>query len=292
MATPILVDTPADIAQPFLVDKRTKSSGHLLFEHVKLQPHTMPEMTFKDHAIAITLTGDVGVTWFSDGFTAQKQVSQPHDISIIPAGVSAQFEVKTCNEYYLLQLRPDVIARAISDVVDVHHFELVSGFNLQDPLIEILLGQVARAICTSDSLDQFYVDSLTNTLVVHLLKHYASRNLEVPEYENGLSKYQLRRAIGYIEFHLNQKIKLADIAQLLGMSQYYFCRLFRQSMGVSPYKYVIQQRVERAKTLLRQPQKMAISAIALECGFANQSALNKHFRNLTGTTPKTYQKEL
>ncbi|MEM7796116.1 MAG: AraC family transcriptional regulator [Cyanobacteria bacterium P01_C01_bin.118] len=250
-------------------------------------------MTFKAHAIAITLTGDVDVTWFSDGFTAQKHVvSHPNDISIIPAGVSAQFEIKTFNEYNLLQLKPDVIARSVSDIFDINRFEIVSGFNLQDSLIKTLLGQVARAICTSDSLDQLYVDSLTNTLVVHLLKNYASRNLEVSEYEGGLSKYQLDQALDYIQSHLDQDIKLADISELLGMSQYYFCRLFRQSMGVSPYKYVIQQRIELAKSLLRQPQKISIAAIALNCGFTNQSALNKHFRNLTGTTPNTYRKGL
>ena len=107
-----------------------------------------------------------------------------------------------------------------------------------------------------------------------------------------LSKPQLHRAIDYIESHLDQEITLTDIAQVLGMSQYYFCRLFRQSMGVSPYKYVIYQRIERAKQLLRQPQKMSIAAISLECGFANQSALSKHFRSLTGTTPNTYRKRL
>lgn len=60
-------------------------------------------------------------------------------------------------------------------------------------------------------------------------------------------------------------------------------------MGVSPYKYIIQQRVERAKELLRQPHSMSIAAIALECGFSNQSALSKHFRNITGKTPKVYK---
>lgn len=63
-------------------------------------------------------------------------------------------------------------------------------------------------------------------------------------------------------------------------------------MGVSPYKYVIQQRVELAKSLLRQSPKMSIAAIALDCGFTNQSALSKHFRNLTGTTPNSYRKGL
>ncbi|MEM7793661.1 MAG: hypothetical protein AAF579_04295 [Cyanobacteria bacterium P01_C01_bin.118] len=223
MTTRPLVDTPADIANPSFLDQRTQSSGHLLFEHVKRQPHTMPEMTFKDHVVSMTLTGDVDITGFSDGFTAQKYISHPNNISIIPAGMSAQFGIQTCNEYYILQLKPDVVAQAVSEVIDINHFEIVSGFNLQDPLIKNLLAHVAREIYTGTSLEQLYVDSLTNTLVVHLLKNYASRNLEVPDYENGLSKYQLRTALDYIQSHLEQDLKLSDIADRLGMSQYYFC---------------------------------------------------------------------
>ena len=84
-----------------------------------------------------------------------------------------------------------------------------------------------------------------------MLKNYAVRKKEFPQYQGGLSKYQLRRTIDYIDTHLGQDIKLADLARLIGMSQYYFCRLFRQSMVVSPYKYVIQQRVEQGQHRLR-----------------------------------------
>ncbi|WP_200867382.1 helix-turn-helix domain-containing protein [Leptolyngbya sp. Heron Island J] len=145
---------------------------------------------------------------------------------------------------------------------------------------------------TTGPVEQLYTDSFLNAVAVHLLKNHVACKRDIPDYDGGLSRYQLRRTIDYIRTHLDQDIKLADLAELLGMSQYYFCRLFRQSMGVPPYKYIIQQRVEQAKWLLRQPQKISIAAIALECGFANQSALNKHFRNLTGTTPNAYRKRL
>ncbi|KAB8321278.1 helix-turn-helix transcriptional regulator [Tolypothrix campylonemoides VB511288] len=59
-------------------------------------------------------------------------------------------------------------------------------------------------------------------------------------------------------------------------------------MGVTPYQYVLQQRIERAKVLLRHRER-AISDIALECGFANQSHFTKHFRQFTGMTPKAYR---
>lgn len=103
-----------------------------------------------------------------------------------------------------------------------------------------------------------------------------------------MPKYRLRQAIDYINEHLDRRIQLADIAQAMGMSKYYFCHLFKQSMGMAPYQYVIHLRVERAKQLLKQPD-MVISDIALQCGFANQTHLTKHFRKLAGITPKAYR---
>ncbi|MEG4942592.1 helix-turn-helix transcriptional regulator [Microcoleus sp. F4-D5] len=82
------------------------------------------------------------------------------------------------------------------------------------------------------------------------------------------------------------KKELAGIAQL---SPYYFSRAFKQSVGISPHQYVIQQRVERAKQLLLQGN-MSLYEIAIACGFTHQSHLTRHFKRLTGVTPKTLLK--
>ena len=99
---------------------------------------------------------------------------------------------------------------------------------------------------------------------------------------------QLRQVLDYIDAHLAQDLKLADLAQLLDMSQYHFSRLFKQSLHISPYQYLLQQRVERAKKLLKQTDRL-ITDIAFDCGFNSHSHLSKQFRQLTGMTPKAYR---
>ena len=76
------------------------------------------------------------------------------------------------------------------------------------------------------------------------------------------------------------EFKLSDLAALAGISQYHFSRLFKKSVGISPQKYVIQQRVERAKS---------VTEIAFLCGFNSHSHFGKYFRQLTGFTPKQYR---
>ncbi|WP_370589516.1 helix-turn-helix domain-containing protein [Tychonema sp. LEGE 07203] len=84
-------------------------------------------------------------------------------------------------------------------------------------------------------------------------------------------------------------MSLEAIANHIDISSYHFCRLFKQSTGFSPHQYVIQQRVERAKQLLLQG-KMSLAEIAIACGFSHQSHLNRHFKRITGVTPKTLLK--
>ncbi|WP_313949281.1 helix-turn-helix transcriptional regulator [Leptolyngbya sp. FACHB-261] len=83
-------------------------------------------------------------------------------------------------------------------------------------------------------------------------------------------------------------MKLADLAALLGMSQFHFSHLFKQSIGTAPYQYLLQQRVERAKQLLKQTDQ-SIMEIAFLCGFNSHSHLSKQFRQLTGITPTAYR---
>jgi AraC family transcriptional regulator len=135
---------------------------------------------------------------------------------------------------------------------------------------------------------QLYGESLANLLLIHLLRHYCASEPKLKQYQGGLPKHKLQQAIDYIQANLDQKLSLEAIAQHLNMSVYHFCDLFKQSIGIAPYKYVLQQRVERAKLLLKDEER-AIVDIALDCGFANQTHLNKHFRKLTGTTPKAYR---
>ncbi|WP_339384517.1 helix-turn-helix transcriptional regulator [Oscillatoria sp. FACHB-1407] len=103
-----------------------------------------------------------------------------------------------------------------------------------------------------------------------------------------MPRYQLKLVLEYINANLQQNIKLQDLANVAGMSQYYFCRLFRDSIGMTPHQYVRHQRIERAKQLLKQ-QHLSISDIAIQCGFANQSHFTRLFSKFTHTTPKLYR---
>ncbi|MDX1977688.1 MAG: response regulator transcription factor [Pseudanabaenaceae cyanobacterium bins.68] len=102
------------------------------------------------------------------------------------------------------------------------------------------------------------------------------------------ASYRLKSTLAYIQTHLDQNINLEMLAGAVGMNPSYFCRVFQQEIGCSPYQYIIQQRIAKAKELLKNRQ-LSISEIALQTGFANHSHLDRHFHKLVGSTPKAYR---
>ncbi|MDZ8106449.1 MAG: response regulator transcription factor [Nostoc sp. DedQUE12a] len=104
----------------------------------------------------------------------------------------------------------------------------------------------------------------------------------------GLPPTKLRTILCYIQDNLTQELTLERLANEVSMTSDYFARLFKLSTGKSVHQYVIHQRVERAKHLLRQ-SNLTIAEIALECGFANPSHLALHFKRIVGVTPKQFR---
>ncbi len=104
----------------------------------------------------------------------------------------------------------------------------------------------------------------------------------------GLRAKHLSRVKAYIQAHLGEPIALQDLAALTGLSPGHFARLFKISLGLPPLRYVIHQRVEKAKSLLKLSE-LPITEIAFEVGYDEVSNFIKAFRQETGVTPNKYR---
>jgi AraC family transcriptional regulator len=105
---------------------------------------------------------------------------------------------------------------------------------------------------------------------------------------DALSEPKLASVLAYITRHLEHNVTLAELAGLVNLTPRYFCQVFKRAVGCPPHQFQIQQRIERAKFLLREPL-VPLSDVALRSGFSSQSHLNTHFRRLLGTTPGRYR---
>ncbi|ARV63197.1 hypothetical protein BZZ01_23480 [Nostocales cyanobacterium HT-58-2] len=211
------------------------------------------------------------------------------DFWICPAGVSGLWAWESSDESLMFVIDPLLLCTTAEEVggLDASKVEMLSTVSAYDPQIEAIARLVQTEFNTAGVGGQLYVESLMQVFIIHLLRQYCTFEPKIQHDVGKLPTPRLQQVLDYIHSYLDRPLHLAELAEIVGISQYHFCRLFKQSMGVSPYQYVLQQRMEKAKELLQQ-RKYAIAEIALLVGFADQSRFTRHFRKYIGVTPRMF----
>lgn len=106
----------------------------------------------------------------------------------------------------------------------------------------------------------------------------------------GLAPWQARKVLRLIDQQPGQPVTVRELAKVVGLSAGHFSRRFKGSFGVSPRRWVIRDRLERAKTLM-QRTRSPLSQIAADCGFSDQSHLSRTFRAVVGSSPHRWRRE-
>jgi AraC family transcriptional regulator len=295
---PLTVDfTQEDQALHILPRPSLRSSANLGWSGVYVQQHHQPAWETPEYAhtrhmlLLHNPTVTIQAERSFDGRRQQEQIGGGNNIVIVPATILHQAKWNQESPFSLIFVEPDHLIQVARESVMTDRVQLTAHFAMHDPFIH----QIGRSLITELETDQphsrLFVDSLTIALSIHLLRHYSDLQQPLREETNRLPQRKLQQAIAYINEYLTTDLTIAAIADELEMSQYYFSRLFKQSMGVSPYQYVMQQRVDRAKYLLRTTS-LSVAEIALKSGFSNQNQLAIQFRKFTGITPSSYRKQL
>jgi AraC family transcriptional regulator len=164
---------------------------------------------------------------------------------------------------------------------------------LTDSHLVDLVQRLQAQAATGQPWGSLYVEGLSLTLASYLYARYGIPSSRTPrgrrELESAPSSLPSRRLLAFIEEHLGSDIGIATLAELSGYSSDHFARLFKQGFGLSPYQYILQRRVERAKSLLRD-RTHSITEVAMLCGFASQAHFHTTFKARTGVTPGVYRK--
>jgi transcriptional regulator GlxA family with amidase domain len=105
----------------------------------------------------------------------------------------------------------------------------------------------------------------------------------------GLAPWQICRLTAHIEANLDTTLRTRDLAALVRLSPFYFCRAFRDSWGDSPHGYVMRRRMERAQGLLLSTDA-SLAQIAADCGLADQAHFSKLFRRFAGESPGAWRR--
>jgi AraC family transcriptional regulator len=212
-------------------------------------------------------------------------------LTILPAGAPSKWHLDRQGEVRHLHLYlPSALVYKIAAEAGINPdtVELIDAIGVHDPQIETIALSFLAELRAGGVGGKIYTESLTNLLVVHLLRHHSSVKQSPLPRPRGLARTTLKLVVSYIEDHLAEGLSLSEIAAVASLSPYHFAHLFKHSTGLSPHQYIIHRRVERAKLLL-STTNWPIIFIAHSVGFASESHLAMHFKRLTGVTPKHYR---
>ena len=245
-----------------------------------LHPGTIRFDAPVDHRLSIHAGADARVSCRG---TATRSVVTRGQISLVPVGAydeCMQDDPSSTVDVHL----PDSLIRLAAEEMGIHpdRAGLEPQFCFRDPQIEHIAWALEAEHRAGSPSSLLYRESLGLALAVHLLTRYCS--VSKVRRDAGLSAKQLSRVIEWIDTHLAGDISLVRLARVAGVSTSHFRVLFKRSMAVPVHEYVIQRRVERARTLLLRGELPA-SQIALEAGFSHQSHMARCMRRVLCVTP-------
>lgn len=204
---------------------------------------------------------------------------EPGDITITPARMPIAYRWYGPNRGILVELDLDEFPAPI---------EIRPAFAGKDPLITHLTLALRDELHAGNPGGRIYGETLGAALKAHFVRKHAVFRSGRSAAHGDIARNRMAAVLDYISAHLHEPISLMDLAAVADVSVFQFAHAFKRRMGMPPHQYVLRQRVERAISLMRDPEESMVD-IALHCGFSSQSHLATAFRRITGTTPGAYR---
>lgn len=166
-----------------------------------------------------------------------------------------------------------------------------STLNLAFEPVRRTLITLRNELSSPGLLSSLYIETLSQQIVLHLVRWLGDeRQQAAAANPHGLSSWKQRVVQRFINDRLLEDIALSDMAREAGLSETYFCTMFRRTFGMPPYRYILLSRLERAKELMADPGR-SLTDIAMESGFGSLSRFSTAFSRLVGMAPSAYRKQ-
>ena len=259
---------------------------HLTLEVQRLQPMEIPEHYIEGHRLIINLGSDVRFGWRSSGRT--------HEAILPHGGFCLQSDGETNAPFWqdeltvaAIALTPDFITTILEDLTP----PAIDTFAERRCIHDELAYNYARALSNelASPGEPLYAETLSIAFALHLLGNHSHKAKKPLSPKGKLSSIQLKEVIEYTKMQLGEELSLSQLACVAQVSEFYFSRLFKNTTGMAPHHFVLNLRLQRAKKLILTGS-MPLSAVAVLCGFFDQSHFSNVFKRAYGMTPRAFAK--
>jgi AraC family transcriptional regulator len=245
-------------------------------------PQHMVMVTLRGQAERLEVTSSCGHRYTG--------LDRPGAVSLVPAHCERQLRLSgVAFEWGSIALSPKLFdLRADNDQGAGGTLDIPSFTNIDDPFILGMVSEFFRLSAADGELDPVYCETMSWALARHLVARYGQVRAQPRIVAWKLAPWRVRRIADYVDTHLAEPLRIAELAELVGVSPGYFHRAFRETLGKTPLEYINERRVQRAMQYLHRDDA-SLAAIALQVGFISPSHFTRTFRQITGVNPSKYR---
>jgi AraC family transcriptional regulator len=252
------------------------------------------EVLPRETEVIVMLDGALRVRRRGDG-QLQTHNAVPGTVWLCPAGIREDMihlygEIRQSIHLYLPAA--PLAKAALEDVgVDPGRAQLRYEGGFRDPLIEAIGRTLAAELRQPSPMGGLLVETMSAALGVYLLRTYSGLSPAahpLPSARGALDGRRLARVLAFIDAHLDRDMTLEELAREACLSRFHFARAFKAATSISPHRYVLQRRLDRAKTLLKD-DGLSLAEVALVCGFSSQAHFSSSFKQAIGVSPGLFR---
>jgi len=213
-------------------------------------------------------------------------IMKKNHIFFHPANVPVSRSTEDYYEFILILIDPAKMissAKTAEKDVDIKEF-----YNINDPHLEHIFELLLSEVQAGNENGELFVENLVSLLSMHFIKNHTTSDSRLVKNLDGFTKEEYDKILLYIDKNLNEKIKLDRLAREMRIDKNNFIRKFKSSMDVTPYQFIIQQKLERSKYLLKDA-KYTLAEIAYFFDFCDQSHFSNSFKKMYGVTPNKFR---
>ena len=232
--------------------------------------HEHIEMLFFD-------SGSCQMTCGQNSFTANKG-----DLIFINSSELHFFDKANNIKYICVILHPKIFE-------DINFKDVfIQNLICSDEYLKEIFGSIKKEFSEQERGYDMAIKGLVYELMTYISRKYPQRNKLFPV-ENEIIKRRINDVLEYISFHYADNLSTAVLAKKWYISEYYFCRFFKNATGQSPINYINRTRIEKAAVLLRNTNEN-ITNISSKVGFDDVNYFSRTFKKFMNVSPSQYRK--
>ena len=190
-------------------------------------------------------------------------------------------------------LSHDAITKVAGDIYDrdIADVEIGDKVRAVDNFLPGISHALRQELSGGEVGGRVMVETLRTQACVHVLRSFAQTRFREPKSSGTFTRAERRILTEYLAENLTRNVSLAEMAGVVGLSEFHFLRKFRVEFGCPPHRWLIEERGRLARELIKR-QGLSLKEVAFHAGFADQSHMTRLFRRLYGMTPAEYRQTL